>query len=119
MKKLFFSLIILVSVLKSSAQIIKELNECAVEHYNRQDYKGAIYYFTIVTEINPKDSFAYFDRAMVKDVIRDYLGSIEDFTKAVQVDSMNVDNYFLRGIARFKLKDYQGAIKDFKKTVSL
>ncbi|MEO6904197.1 MAG: hypothetical protein ABI315_13745 [Bacteroidia bacterium] len=101
------------------SQRVKEYNECAVECINEKNYQGAISYFTRIIEISPKDSFAYFDRAMIKKEISAFKEAILDFTRAIEIDSKNADNYFLRAITKDQFKDYEGAILDFDKTLEI
>lgn len=37
---------------------------------------------------------AYFDRAMVKDVLEDYKGAIEDYIIEIRIDYESIDSYF-------------------------
>ncbi|HSH66501.1 MAG TPA: hypothetical protein VLB84_12100, partial [Bacteroidia bacterium] len=81
-------------------QRIKEYNECAIELLNEKDYHGALQYYTRIIEISPLDSFAYFDRGLLKKEMNDFTDAIEDFSKAIEIDDKNADNYFLRAITK-------------------
>lgn len=104
---------------KLHSQIIKEYNECAVEKLNEGDIKGAIDFFSLIIQINPNDSFAYFDRGLLRSEIKNFIEAIQDFTKSISIDSSNVDFYFLRGIAYDKLHDTVSALQDYEKTIFL
>lgn len=116
-KKNILGLLLFLSLI-GRGQLIKEFNSCAIECIDKKDFKCAIEYFTRVIEINPKDSIAYFDRAMMKEYLHDYKGAIEDYTKEIEVDSTNIDNYFCRGIAYYHFKNYNQAITDLNRMLS-
>lgn len=120
MNKILVIVLILSFSFTGFSQTLKEeYNACAVEKFQIKDYEGAIEYFTRVIEISPKDSMAYFDRAMVKELLHDYKGAIDDYTKQIAIDSGNVDSYFLRGILKNITKDYKSAIIDFTKALKI
>lgn len=89
----------------------------AVENVQKKNYEAAISYFTYVIENFKQDSLAYFDRGLVKKMMRDYDGAIADFTSQIKFDSSNADSYFLRGIVKDHLEDYKGAINDYELAV--
>ncbi len=118
MKKLPFVLLLFFNNCVYS-QLIKEYNQCAVEALDKGRYDEAINYFTRVIIINPKDSFAYFDRGLAYESQKKHCEAIADFSKAVEIDKGNVDNYFLRGIAYYKMKNFILAMPDFNKTIEI
>jgi tetratricopeptide (TPR) repeat protein len=89
----------------------------AVENVQKKNYEAAINFFTYVIENFEQDSLAYFDRGLVKKMMRDYDGAIADFTAQIKFDSTNADSYFLRGIVKDHLEDYKGAVKDYQSAI--
>ena len=72
MKRVLIALFYYLTLFTVNGQTWKdEYNTCAVERFNVKDYSGAIDYFTRIIELDPNDSIAYFDRAMIKDAWRD------------------------------------------------
>jgi tetratricopeptide (TPR) repeat protein len=119
MKKLStFLLFIIVFQYKLQAQKTKaDYIAIAVDNVQKKNYETAINYFTYVIENFEQDSLAYFDRGLVKKMMRDYNGAIADFTAQIKFDSSNADSYFLRGIVKDHLEDYNGAIEDYKSAI--
>lgn len=102
-----------------SSQIREEYQQCARESADMKDYAGAIKYFSWIIDLNPNDSLAYFDRALMKDAMMDFSGAVLDYSKAITTDSTNADNYFLRGIDYLKLKQYVQALNDLNTTLRM
>src|ERR1700741_1813743 len=86
--------------LKGQSQASAECNKLATDLLEQKEYYGAIDCFSKIIELNPKDSFAYFDRAMAKEIVGDDKGAIADYTNAIGLDAMNVDAYCLRGMGK-------------------
>jgi len=97
----------------------KDFIALAVENYEKKNYEAAINFFTYVIENFEQDSLAYFDRGLVKKMIRDYDGAIADFSAQIKFDNSNADSYFLRGIVKDQLEDYEGAIEDYKSAIHI
>ena len=91
----------------------------ATEYGYRNQFKEAENVLSQVIAICPKDSIAYFDRAIMRENLGDTLGAISDLTKQIEIDPQNADNYFLRGILYHKMKMYQEALEDFQKVNQL
>jgi tetratricopeptide (TPR) repeat protein len=119
MKKLS-TFLLLTIVFQSNLQAQKTKEEyiaIAVENVQKKNYEAAITYFTYVIENFKQDSLAYFDRGLVKKMMRDYDGAIADFTAQIKFDTSNADSYFLRGIVKDHLEDFEGAIVDYEAAI--
>ncbi len=113
-----FLLLIIVFQFKLQAQKTKaDYIAIAVDNVQKKNYETAINYFTYVIENFEQDSLAYFDRGLVKKMMRNYHGAIADFSAQIKFDSSNADSYFLRGIVKDHLEDYEGAIEDYKSAI--
>ena len=99
--------------------LIEEYNECAIECFSQKEYDSAIYFYSEIIALNPKDEAAYFDRGFVKDLLEDYDGAIQDFTQQIAIDSEHVDSYFLRGMIWDKKKEYSKATLDYTSVIQL
>ncbi len=100
-----------------SQNLRQEYYDCALELYDHKDYKEAVHFYDLVIASCPRDSMAYFDRAIAKELLHDYSGAINDYTQQIEIDSTNVDSYFLRGIANYMMGNYSSTIKDCSKTL--
>ena len=87
----------------------------ATEFGYRNQFKEAEQLLSQIITLNPKDTEAYFDRAIMRENLGDTLGAIADLTKEIEIDSKNADNYFLRGMLYQKTNNYSLALKDFRK----
>ncbi len=87
----------------------------ATEYGYRNQFKESERILSKIIELNPKDSLAYFDRAIMRENLGDTLGAISDLTKEIEIDPKNADNYFLRGILYKNSNKHEKALSDFKK----
>jgi len=67
----------------------------ANEKFNINDYNGAIAYYTLALEIDPKNTMAYYYRGCAKILLQDAKGAIADLAKAVEIPLLS--NTFYRG----------------------
>ena len=93
--------------------------ECANEAMNQGDFITAIDQYTTLLMINPNDTEAYFNRAVIQSDFGDDKAAIQDFTKCVRMDSSQVDYFFLRGISYKNIGELLKAEYDFKKANEL
>lgn len=91
----------------------------ATDYGYRNQFKESVGVLSQIIALNPNDSLAYFDRAIMRENLGDTLGAIADFTKEIEIDPKSADNYFLRGILYHKTKMYQEALADFKKVIRI
>ena len=87
----------------------------ATEFGYRNQYKEAENVLSQVITLFPKDSIAYFDRAIMRENLGDTTGAIADLTKEIEINPNSADNYFLRGMLYQKTNNYSLALKDFRK----
>jgi tetratricopeptide (TPR) repeat protein len=87
----------------------------ATEYGYRNQFKESERILSKIIELNPKDSMAYFDRAIMREHLGDTLGAIADLTREIEIDEKSADNYFVRGILYQKTKKYSLALDDFRK----
>ena len=90
-------------------------NEC----YDKEDYQGAIAYYTQVLQLKPNNEDAYFYRGLARNVLGDKQGAIEDYTQAIKIDPNYFKAYLIRGNARYELGDKQGAIDDYTQAIKI
>lgn len=102
-----------------SQQTKQDYIKLAKEYGVKNEYKKSINCFTKIIELNPNDSTAYLERALLKQMIKDYKGAIMDFTKGGKINPSEVDYFFLRGILYQRMKEYSKAIEDYNKTMTM
>jgi tetratricopeptide (TPR) repeat protein len=91
------------------------LYQQATEYGYRNQFKESERFLSKIIELNPKDSMAYFDRAIMRENLGDTLGALADLTKEIEIDPKSADNYFLRGMLYKNSNKYEKALSDFKK----
>lgn len=87
----------------------------ATEYGYKNQFKEAEEILSVIIEMNPLDSLAYFDRAIMRENLGDTLGALSDLTKEIEIDPKSADNYFLRGMLYKKSKKHEKALSDFQK----
>lgn len=95
----------------------EELRDCSSQKYYVEDFKGSIECLDKLIALNPKDSSAYNNRGLIKEILKDYCGAIKDYTLQMNIDATFADTYFFRAMAKDKINDIKGAILDYNKTV--
>jgi len=86
----------------------------AEAHYAVEDFKNALKDFNSYLRLNPKDSYTYYNRGILKNDIGSFDGAIQDFSAAIKYSSANPsDFYFARGSVNQSLKHYAKAISDY------
>lgn len=91
----------------------------ATEYGYRNQFAEAEQVLSLIIALNPLDSTAYFDRAIMREYLGDTLGAIADFSKEISIDAKNADHYFLRGMLYQKMKKSKEALADFRKVNQL
>jgi Flp pilus assembly protein TadD len=55
--------------------------------------------YTRALEVDPANSFAYYNRGITKDRMGDFEGAVADFSSAIALDPKNADFYHNRGFS--------------------
>lgn len=87
----------------------------ATEYGYKNQFKEAEKILSVIIEINPLDSLAYFDRAIMRENLGDTIGALSDLTKGIEINPKSADNYFLRGMLYKKSNKHEKALSDFEK----
>ena len=112
----FFALVFVLISAGSFAQSERTiLYEQATEFGYRNQFEQAEQVLSLIIALNPLDSTAYFDRAIMRENLGDTLGALADLTKEIEIDAKSADNFFLRGMLYQKTKKYEQALYDFRK----
>ena len=86
----------------------------ATEFGYRNQFKESEGVLSQIIVLHPKDSMAYFDRAIMRENLGDTIGAISDLTKAIEIDPKIADNFFLRGMLYKNSTKYKDALSDFQ-----
>lgn len=90
------------------AQALKEQNpSTAIELYNQ------------VIVLTPDDSYAYFNRGILKSEMKDDKGALADTHKAIELKPDFAEAYYHRGWLKNSMKDHMGAMADLDKAIEL
>jgi tetratricopeptide (TPR) repeat protein len=65
------------------------------------------------------NSFAYFNRALVKYNLKDINGSLLDLDKVITLDPDNAVTYYNRALIRSQIGDYNKALADYAKVIDI
>jgi tetratricopeptide (TPR) repeat protein len=61
--------------------------------------EAAIADYTAALEVEPRNSYALYNRGITRDRMGDYAGAVEDFSGAIALDPCNADFYHNRGFS--------------------
>ena len=91
----------------------------AMELYDQKQYDQALSILNTVISQDPKDSNAYYYRAMVYDAKKQYINAINDYKKSITYNSqMTIANYSI-AVDYDYLKQYTNALMFYKKYLAL
>ena len=90
-----------------------------LEFQRRKDYKGAISYYDMAIEINPKYGKAYRLRGCAKEESDEYADAIRDYDQAIRIDPKDVRAYRFRGFAKSMLGRNEEAIRDYSEAIKI
>ncbi len=67
------------------------------------EYERAVEDYTQALQVDPQNSYAYYNRGITRDRSGDYEGAITDFTHAITLDPANADFFHNRGFSLRKM----------------
>ncbi|MGZ4059780.1 MAG: tetratricopeptide repeat protein [Bacteroidia bacterium] len=91
---------------------------------SQNDWNGAINYYTLALQQNPKNAVAYYDRATARYNLKDFRGAFMDYSKAINIDPYSssdyvAGSYYGRGLCFQYLGNKEKACLDFTKANEL
>lgn len=113
----FLATVVVFTSLIIGCQTVEELDEKAIEMFERGDYEGAVTVLTKRIEKAPT-WLAYYRRGCAKEEQGKYQEALEDFNKGIQIEGNHLI-FGRRGIVKAKLNDFRGAITDFNSAIEL
>ena len=119
MKNILYTLALIVSF--SSFGQSQDYALKGYDSWKAEDYYGAISHCTKAINLDQKDEFAYWIRALSKASIKDYYGAISDQRKAIKymTEPQTNGKFYYSNIGEWMLtlKDYEGAISYFNEAI--
>lgn len=67
------------------------------------EYEKAVQDYSQALQVDPHNSYAYYNRGITRDRSGDYEGAIEDFSHAIRLDPANADFFHNRGFSLRKM----------------
>lgn len=67
------------------------------------NHERAIEDYTQALQVDPQNSYAYYNRGITRDGSGDYEGAVEDFSHAIRLDPANADFFHNRGFSLRKM----------------
>ena len=83
------------------------------------EYDKAIADLNTAIELDPQNSFAYFNRALMKFDNKDINGSLEDLNKVLEQEPGNALTLYNRALIRTQIGDYNNALDDYDRVLNI
>ncbi len=124
MRKIIFSIFLVLTFLCSSAMSITAANwfNYALELWDGEKYtdpEKAIEYLNNALQLEPYFALAYNSRGIAYKNLRQYQRAIKDFNEAIRLKQDVALFYNNRGLSYTSLREYQLAIKDYNEAIRL
>lgn len=95
----------------------QKAKEAGNDYLRAKDYDQALESYTRALNLNPKNTAAYFNRALVYLKQFKYRKAAEDCDKAILLQPDYTKVYHRRALAYMELKEYEKALEDLKKVL--
>lgn len=116
---LFFSLIGF-NVWGYSQQALKEVNyQQGLDYAKAGKYQDAVTSFTKAIEAQPLDAYAWYNRAMAKNMLGDYETALDDFTTCIGLSRGYEKVWYNRGKTKLYVGQYDGALFDLNQAIQI
>lgn len=120
MKKFFFAIVLLASLLTANAQLDKPYFYLRGRDYIMAgQYREAIESLNLLLRTLPKEYEGYFLRGVAKYNMDDLQGALQDFSNAIFHNPVYTLAYQYRGITRSRLGQYDEALDDFGRAIDM
>jgi tetratricopeptide (TPR) repeat protein len=120
MKQLTLLFALLSCAFYGNSQALKEENyQKGLDLANAGKYEEAIMAFTKAIEVQPLDAFAWYNRAMAKNMIGEYETAIDDFTTCIGLSRSYEKVWYNRGLTKMHVGQYDGALFDLNQALQI
>ncbi|MDR2842602.1 MAG: tetratricopeptide repeat protein [Spirochaetaceae bacterium] len=106
----------------SNCTSIDDLLLHALYSHNREDFDGAINYYTGILTLNPDKKTAaliYKHRGMAFFAQSEYQKAISDFDESIKIDESSYKSAYYSGIVKLVLQQYEKAAEDLTKSLAI
>ncbi|MDL2214995.1 tetratricopeptide repeat protein, partial [Dysgonomonas sp. OttesenSCG-928-M03] len=86
---------------------------------SRLEYESILKNYSIVLDLSPEFSYAYYNRAEVKAMQNDFRAAILDLNEAIKQNPDFAEAYYNRGLCRLRIKDTERGLDDLRKAGEL
>ncbi|NDW08501.1 tetratricopeptide repeat protein [Dysgonomonas sp. 520] len=86
---------------------------------DKPEFNQAIKCYDKILQLDPKFTYAYYNRACLKAEQRDYRGAILDFNEAIRLENEFPQAYFNRGICQLYIGEKDKGVSDLRKAGEL
>ncbi len=83
------------------------------------DYQRAMDDYNKALSLQPRNAFAYFNRANIKVRLKDYTGAIQDYSRAIEYEPGLAEAFFNRALTLIYLNDARSACIDLSRAGEL
>jgi len=120
MKYAAFLICSLISLFVVRAQPLKEVNyEQGLDFAKAGKYEEAITAFTKAIQAQPLDAYAWYNRAMAKNMVGEYESAIDDFTTCIGLSRSYEKVWYNRGLTKMYVGQYDGALFDLNQALQI
>ncbi|MFM2037103.1 MAG: hypothetical protein RL432_42 [Bacteroidota bacterium] len=120
MKKQLLVISFIWLALISLGQPLKEQNyQQGLDLAKAGKYEDAIAAFTKAIEVQPLDAYAWYNRAMAKNMIGEYETAIDDFTTCIGLSRSYEKVWYNRGLTKMYVGQYDGALFDLNQALQI
>jgi len=106
--------------LVSYSQQLKEQNyQQGLDFAKEGKYEAAIVSFSKAIEVQPLDAYAWYNRAMAKNMMGEYESAIDDFTTCIGLSRSYEKVWYNRGLTKLYVGQYDGAIFDLNQALQI
>lgn len=109
-----------ISLLMVKGQPLKEVNyEQGLDFAKSGKYEEAITAFTKAIQAQPLDAYAWYNRAMAKNMVGEYESAIDDFTTCIGLSRSYEKVWYNRGLTKMYVGQYDGALFDLNQALQI
>jgi tetratricopeptide (TPR) repeat protein len=120
MKQLTLLIALLSCAFYGNSQPLKEENyQKGLDLAKAGKYEEAIMAFTKAIEVQPLDAYAWYNRAMAKNMIGEYETAIDDFTTCIGLSRSYEKVWYNRGLTKMHVGQYDGALFDLNQALQI
>ena len=112
-------ILILISSSTTFGQTADEFLQSGIKKHNLNDFKGAINDYSKAIEANSYLKYAYFNRAVCKQVLKDNISARIDFDKTIEIDPKFAKAYYGRATISVLEENLLAALQDLDKVIEI